>query len=338
MNPSNPAGGCPLAKIDATGKKVISFLKEKVREMYGDERPYRIFHAKTIGLVEAEFIVEDNLSSHLRVGLFASPGRYKAWVRFTNSSATISPDKEKAVRGMAIKIMDVPGTPCPDHTGDPGTQDIVLSNSRSFSPGSGRYALSAVHILLGNLIQKAAGAIRIFSRYFRGSLLFLKYPIVTPNILEEIYYSGTPYSFGEGRRIKWRATPGKTITSVLPEQPNYDFLRKRLAIDLAKNAKDAVEFGLFVQFQQSERTEPIDDSSVVWKTPFHRVATIRIPRQRFTTPERWTLEAGMCFNPGNALVEHAPLGTINRIRVEAYREMAKDRLSHPAKIGRYPYL
>ncbi len=295
--------------------------------MYGDKTPLRIFHAKTIGLVEAKIVVETNLPESLRAGLFRYPGTYNAWIRFTNSSTIPSPDKSKAVRGMAIKVLDVHGTQYLDNTKHSGVQDIILSNSRTFAPGSGSYALSAVKLLLGTLPEKIVNGIRIGARYLKGALLFLKYPIVTPNILEEMYYSGTPYAFGKDRSIKWHARPLKTITSVIPEHPKDDFLRNRLISDLAEEANDPVAFGLFVQFQENNRTEPIDDSTVVWKTPFHLVATIILPKQHLDTAARRKLDKEMSFCPGNAIVEHAPLGSINKIRVEVYGEMAKHRLA-----------
>jgi hypothetical protein len=241
-----------MAQINTASEKVISFLKKKVREMYGDNRPLRIFHAKTIGLVAAELIVENNLCEDLRVGLFGSPGTYKAWVRFTNSSSVRSPDKSKAVRGMAIKILDVQGAQYLDNTERSGTQDIILSNSRTFAPGFGAFALSAVKLLLGNWCEKLASGLRIMTRYFSGGLAFIKYRIVTPNMLEESYYSGTPYSFGEHRIIKWHARPFKTITSLMSVHPKDNFLRDRLIRDLAEDAKDPVAFGLFVQFQEND--------------------------------------------------------------------------------------
>jgi catalase len=148
-------------------------------------------------------------------------------------------------------------------------------------------------------------------------------------MLEESYYSGTPYSFGEHRIIKWHARPFKTITSLMPEHPKDNFLRDRLIRDLSEDAKDPVAFGLFVQFQENDQAEPIDDSTVDWKTPFCRVATIILPRQHVNTPARGRLDEKMSFSPGNAIVAHAPLGSVNRIRVEVYGEMAKERLNHP---------
>jgi hypothetical protein len=328
MNTTKPASGCPVAHINANSGKVIAFLLAKVRVLYPKGRPLRIFHAKSIGLVEAEFIVGEDLPTHLKVGLFASPGRYKAWIRFTNGDSTPSPDQKKAVRGMAVKVLAVPGISCPGAE-EPNVQDFVLINGQTFSPGSGDYALSAMNVTLGNLLQKIAALVRILSRYFSGSLLFLKYRIVTPNILEERYYSGTPYSFGKERAIKWHARPLKTITSVMPPHPKNNFLRDRLIRDLAETAKDPVAFDLLVQFQENEKTEPIDDCTVVWKTHFHRVATIKVPKQHITGRERLKLEKEMCFSPGNAITDHAPLGSINQVRVDTYRAMAHDRNTHP---------
>lgn len=313
--------------LSADSRKVIAYLMKNIRKIYGDRRPLRIFHAKSIGLVKAKFIVPDNLDPHLRVGFFASPGEYPAYIRFTSSKTRILPDNKPAVRGIAIKVRNVLGTPWED--ADPGVQDFVLSNNRTFSPGSGGYTLSAVTILLGNWLEKAGGILHIFPRYFKGSLLFLKGNIQTPNVLEENYYSGTPYSFGENKAVKYYLRPLKTITSVIPDQPKDDFLRMQLAKDLAEDAKEPVAFDLYVQFQEDQHTEPIEDTTIIWKTPFQKVATINVPKQHIYGSEHLKLEKEMTFSPGNAIMEHAPLGSINRVRVDSYKAMASDRNAHP---------
>ena len=85
---------------------------------------------------------------------------------------------------------------------------------------------------------------------------------------------------------------------------------------------------MFVQFHESEETEPIDDSGIEWKTPFHRVATITIPKQNIDTPERHKKDLDLTYSPGHSMIEHAPLGGVNMIRKKVYKQLAKERLAH----------
>lgn len=69
----------------------------------------RAQHAKMHGLVKAEFVVEENLSPDLRVGIFKEPRVFPAWIRFSNSLIRLQTDTKGDVRGMAIKLWGVPG-------------------------------------------------------------------------------------------------------------------------------------------------------------------------------------------------------------------------------------
>ena len=70
-------------------------------------------HAKMHGVVKAEFIIEPNLPEELQIGLFKEAKTYPAWIRFSNQSGSLSPDIERDIRGMAIKLMGVAGRKTP---------------------------------------------------------------------------------------------------------------------------------------------------------------------------------------------------------------------------------
>lgn len=322
--------GCPMSKIDTYSNKILTYIRKKLIKKYGDKKPLRTFHAKTIGLVEGQLKPEKNLPDYLREGLFKQVEPYKVWIRFTNGSADITPDKKKAARGMAIKVLDVKSSQHLDEDSEGDTQDIILFTSRMFAPGVGKFQLAGVKLVLGNIPEFISGVVTILINSFKGSLPFLRSArIQIPNVLEEMYYSGTPYSFGANNVIKWHARPLKTITSLMPENPGDNFLRERLIRDLSENAPEEVSFALFVQFHENEHTEPIDDSRIIWKTPFHRVATIMLPKQDLDTPERKQEDINMSFSPGHAIHEHAPLGSVNMVRRKVYKELAEERLRHP---------
>jgi len=56
-----------------------------------------------------------------------------------------------------------------------------------------------------------------------------------------------------------------------------------------------------------------------------KVATLRIPSQTFRTLERQELAEDLSFSPAHSLVDHQPIGGINRARVEIYRHLSEFR-------------
>lgn len=328
MNPEKMQGVCPMAITDSYSNKILAYTRKKLVQKYPDGKLKRAFHAKTIGVVKAKFIIKDNLPDFLKVGLFTEPKTYDAWIRFTNGNATVNDDIKKQARGMAIKVINLEGFQHLDKDKQ-GIQDIILFTSRTFVPGTSHLQFQGVKTAITTGIEQKIHALPIVLSSIRASLTFLKSLVVTPNILEEMYYSGSPYSFGENRAIKWHARPLKTITSVLPKDPADDFLRERLIKDLSEEAKVKISFALYVQFHENEKTEPIDDSGVEWKTPFHRVATITIPKQNIDTAEMKQKDLDLGFSPGFSITEHAPLGSVNALRKIAYKQLAMERIAHP---------
>ena len=72
----------------------------------------RAQHAKPTGCVRAVFTIRDDVPNDLRHGVFQQAGKtFQAIVRFSNALETIDADGKGTARGMAIKLLDVDGTP-----------------------------------------------------------------------------------------------------------------------------------------------------------------------------------------------------------------------------------
>jgi hypothetical protein len=317
MIPEEMTSGSPMANLNDVSQKVIDYIRGALKRKYGKHSINKAFHTKTTGLVKATVTVNSNLRPELRVGLFKEERTYNAWIRFSNATPGITKDKKRCVRGMAIKILEA------NDKGQP--QDIILSTSPVAGTATGAQQLNAVKLVLGNRFEKLVSGCILFFTGLAGAIRFLRTFIKTPNVLEEIYYSGTPYLFGDKKAIKWHVRPLKTITSSMPRNPDDDFLRQRLIQDL-RQPKEEISFALFVQFQTNNEKEPIDNATVAWKTPFYKVATITLPKQDIDTGQRNEEDKRISFSPGNAIPEHAPLGSINMVRKKVYEQLAKDRL------------
>src|SRR5262249_33415236 len=105
---------------------LIDTLRAKMQADYADTKTLRDAHPKMHGLVRAKFTVEPGIQAALRIGLFAKPGTYHAFVRFSNASGEVAPDNKPDIRGIGIKLLGVPGTKLIDGEEDCMTHDLLL--------------------------------------------------------------------------------------------------------------------------------------------------------------------------------------------------------------------
>ncbi len=297
----------------------ITFLEAASRRRHPSGPIRRFNQGRAAGCVDAEFIVAADLPPALRVGLFAAPGTYRAFIRFANASSAT--DREKDVRGMSISIADVPGE---NLTPGSTSQDFVLnSHPVMVAPDTKEF--------MAFLQANEAGGLRRI-------LYFARHPALArigvaargrPSCHLDIpYWSTTPYLFGAGRAVKYVARPASQRTSPMPSSlsDNYlgDALRKHL------DTSDA-RFEFLVQFQTDPVRMPIEDATVEWKeadSPPVSVASIRIPRQQVGAPATGRCE-DVAFNPWHSLVEHRPLGSLNRARRAIYPALSEFRRRRP---------
>jgi hypothetical protein len=302
----------------------VAFLKEVSAKRHPTGVVRRFNQARHAGCVEAEFTVLNNLPAEHRVGLFAQPRTYPAWIRF--ASAASDTDRDKDIRGMSIKVRQAGGQ---NLTPGETTQDFVLnSHPVMMVPGPKDF----LELLRAN---EAGGLARIF--YFvrnphaaRVALAARQNPI---SHLDIPYWSTTPYLFGPGRAVKYIVRPRSPRADGPPDPLTDNYLSEALASRLA--ASDA-SFDFLIQFQTDRESTPIEDASVEWKeqdSPYRAVARIDIPKQRVDSAERAQACEQVAFNPWNCLVDHRPLGGYNRTRREIYRAMAAfrgERVAGPA--------
>ena len=307
----------------AVTAEFIAFLKAVSEKRYPAGVVRRFNQARAAGCVDAELTVLDALPGAHRVGLFAQPRTYRAWIRFANASSAT--DREKDVRGMSIKVMGVEGQ---NLTAGATTHDFVMnSHPVMMVPGTREF----LELLQAN---EAGGFKRIlyFLSHPRAAAVAIASRQNPSSHLDIPYWSTTPYLFGAGRAVKYIARPVAPPPSRAPFPLSDTYLRDALTTRLAQ--PDA-SFDFLIQFQTDSRTMPIEDASVEWKeheSPYHAVARIRIPKQRIDTPDREDACEQTAFNPWNALLDHRPLGNFNRARRDIYRAMAAFRDARDAKV------
>lgn len=280
----------------------------------------RDVHMKMHGLLRAEFTVPADLPAELRVGLFARPGTYRAWVRLSNSASFQYPDRKGDIRGLAIKVMGVPGRKVLAAEAEAGTHDFLVVTAPNFPAGNAAQTQALVEAVLGNLFVKLRWALT----HPWGAWIVATTMVRHANLLQETYHSVVPYRFGD-QAVKYMALPQQPLTDGLPARPTPRFLRERLVADLARG--DA-GFDFCVQFQRDADCMPIEDPRPRWSerlSPPRRVATLRLLQQDFDTDERRSCGENLAFTPWHCLPAHEPLGILNRARRAVYETLSTYR-------------
>ena len=256
--------------------------------------------------------------------MFTTPRRYPAWIRFGGPGPLSPPDvADNGILSIGIKLMDVPGAKLMDD--EQWTQDFSGISAPTFTTPN----------VVENLkLQKRIGAgtpvfyfINPFDSHLLDAMMQGLYSRMNTSPLEVQYWSCVPYLLGEGQAMKYAVRPRSAETTTVPWNPPDNWLRQSMRQTLEQRE---VVLDFLVQRQTDVRRMPIEDASIEWPerlSPFVPVATIRIPAQRFDSPEQLAFARKLSFNPWHAIADHRPLGNQNRARLVIYRELSRARQS-----------
>jgi hypothetical protein len=301
------------AKITAD---FIAFIKQTSLKRQPTGPVRRFNQGRAAGCVRAEFTVLDNLPADLRVGLFATPQTYDAYIRFANASS--QSDREKDVRGMAIRLSGVTGE---NLTPGETRQDFVLNSHAVMVSPDAKEFLELMKAMEAGGLQEAA----YFLAHPKSALIGLQSRENPTSHLDIPYWSATPYLFGPGRAVKYIVRPCEPPKTTKAQHPTDSYLTDALRTHLQQ--REAC-FDFMVQLQTDPHSMPIEDATVEWKehdSPYRAVARIRIPQQEIGDAETTSACEDSAFSPWHSLVAHRPLGSMNRARREIYRVMAQFR-------------
>ncbi len=275
---------------------------------------FRDAHRKAHGCVQARFTVLNQLPATAAQGLFATPKAYDAVIRFSNGSGASADDHQADGRGMAIKVLGVPGTKLLDDEANASTQDFVMINHPVFFV---RNAADYVGF------QKSLGGGGLPAVGWLAAHLFHEVPIIFAtankkllNPLNSRYWSMVPYKLGTAQ-MKYSAQPCAGGTFI-ETSDTADRLRDNLVAQLAAGSAC---FDFKVQ-PRTKTTQPIEDPTIEWKesaAPFITVARIEVPKQ---TPESAEACEVRSFTPWHSIEAHRPLGGISRVRKAVYQKIS----------------
>jgi len=268
----------------------------------------------------------------LRAGVFAEARAWPVLVRYSSGSPGHQGDGAPDIRGIAIKLVGVPGKKLIPGLEDAATQDFLFIQS----PASGisnphdfmhlvRNGRKGKALLLPRLIR-ALG----FKRALRLVRGFLAMPKVR-SLATATFYSAVPLRLGE-RAVKlalFATTPDDGVT-----HKGRDALRAELVQRLQQGP---VSYRLCAQEFVDEQHTPIEDAAVEWKSPWTDLGVLTIPRQDVTSPRGEAVASqieALSFDPWHALPEHRPLGAMMRARGPAYREsvIARGASAEPTSV------
>lgn len=311
---------------NALAGQMADAIEKSIRTLYQAGHARRDAHPKAHAVLRAEFRVNASIASNLAKGIFIPGKTYEAWIRFSN--ALQDDDNKQDARGMAIKVMGVPGEKLLESDRDATTQDFVMINHPVFFLNDPQRYLSFIkesgsHSLLSKLtIPVTLG--------LEGTLIAKELGKGRPSNPTQIrYWSTVPYQLGMGserQAIKFSVKPSSTTIDPIPDNPGPNYLREALRATLRKTD---VTMKFLVQPRTSDSLS-VEDAMTEWKeeqAPFYEVATVYIPRQDFDTPEQNAFAENISFNPWHSLPEHRPLGIINRLRKVVYDHTSRVRHS-----------
>jgi hypothetical protein len=316
MSHSNLSAAAQEAATDAILDIDLNVQAQKGPDLRKD-------HPKSHGLVWGEFKVEDDIPESLKVGIFSQPKTYPIWMRFSNASEAekrgkLKSDLEPDIRALAIKLLNVEGKKVLDDEQE--TQDFLLLNHPIFMV---RDAQGFANLMKASVGQADPEELRSLEPTFEVLKAITSKQVTNPLLIQ--YWSTTPYQLGS-HSIKYSVKPHSSDTlGSISDSENY--LSEAIVKYLTEDSKDAT-FDFLVQIYVNDEKTPIENPMQEWQeadSPFIKLATIRLPAQKFDFEERQRLNEGLSFTPWHTLPEHAPLGGVNLARKKVYQEMAKAR-------------
>jgi hypothetical protein len=298
-------------------------------------------HPAPHGCVKAYFRVDDALPANLRHGVLARPGHsFPAWIRFSNG--VFADDNALDARGMAIKLMEVPGEKLLPGQQHEQTQDFVMINNPTFP-------VANVQEYLSFFAKQVAGDSFGYFVGFNPFAWHLREMRVGMGMLERpasplsaAYFSMLPFKLGPTHNIKFSVSPCDPEVRErcepwhlpVPSERNSHYLRDALVEALTLRADQpnsqapAARFAFRVQRQLPDMNMPIEDASIEWSqafSPYQQVAEISIPAQRFSSQEQNEFCENLSFMPWHALPAHRPIGGLNRARRRMYEVVSAAR-------------
>ncbi|GGJ70979.1 catalase family protein [Streptomyces brasiliensis] len=330
--------------FDANVQTVIARMERYITDSVtaeGTGQAVRDAHAKGYGLVRGEVEILDGVPEEYAQGIYATPGRHDALVRFSNGSPHAGADARLGrATGLALKMFDVDGPKLLEDETDSRTFDYNTINAPVFFCNTVQHYLFIQELFLEAAAYFAEGQ-RGRHRFFRDYLTgkgtlepedwaweeFLTFLIVSQrplvNVLLSTYTTMGAVRHG-GYIAKVRIAPDPACAATVVERQMdvtsaAEVFRPALVTELCERP---YAFDIQVQLCADLERMPVEDLTVEWPeqlTPYVTVAKLRFPQQDISGEENLRRMDALSFTPWRVTAAHRPLGSIMRARKEVYR-------------------
>lgn len=309
------------AEFEALAERLRALQRRRAQKApLGRALHYRS-HGDPIGTLR----ILPELPAWAAVGPFSAPGELAAICRFSNGNGRDEPDNRPDARGLAVKLLGVPGPKILPGLEHALTWDLVCILNRTMPMRTAADFVDLVEAssspplrAIGKFVETVGWKqlIPTVQRLQAG----LGRPV--PSLCAVEWHTSVPIRWGQ-TAVKYGFFP---VSSSAPSPAISDKAPDRLAQDLrARLSAGPVVFELRIQGFVDEQRTPIEDPTVLWEdavSPWLPVARLELPAQDLDSPEglrRFEAIEKMSFDPWHAPAEFRPLGAIMRARAAAYR-------------------
>jgi len=307
----------------------------------GTGRAVRDAHAKGYGLVRGEVEILDQIPAEYAQGIYATPGKHDALIRFSNGSPHAGADARLGgATGLALKIFGIDGPTLVEDEPDTGTFDYANINAPVFFCNTVEHYLFIQDLFIGApgyFARGAAGRHDFYKDFVTGKgtldqdhwawdelLAFLRVLQSPPvNLLLSTYWTMGAVRHGDYiAKVRFVPSPvfaDKVVERALDLASAAEVYRPALVAELRERP---YEFDIQIQLCADLAQMPVEDVTVEWPehlSPFVTVAKLRFPQQDISDDANLDKMDALSFTPWRVTAAHAPLGNIMRVRKEVYR-------------------
>lgn len=316
---------------------------ERMRRKVFDKHRHamRGAHAKSHGTLKGELTIYNNLPVPLAQGLFREPQTYPVIIRFSTAPGDIMPDGVSSFRGMAIKVIGVEGRKVLEQEADALTQDFLMINHPVFPSGDVAGYLREQLLQEKVVVSAPEEAQQLLTTVLRTVNSVTEkvglelYPTVLgvtqpkTHILGETYYSTAALRYGD-YVAKINAVPvSPSLQPLIGKQIKMDDPSTLRDLVVSFFHEHAAEYELRAQLCTNLERMPVEDASSRWsedESQYQPIAKVTIPAQSAFSPARRVyVDEVLSFNAWHCLIEHRPLGSIQRVRMKAYELSSRYR-------------
>jgi len=337
--------------FEQTLRQVLDDMKQHMRgslKTEGIGLVVRNAHAKGYGLARGEVEILSGVPSDYAQGIYATPGRHEAMVRFSNGTNHVGGDRFLGpITGIGLKIFGIEGKTLLEDEPNSHTFDYALINHPVFFVNTlAHYVFiqslfadlglpppanltpekmqAALHRVLYNFVT-GKGTLPPEQWAWEELGAFLQLAQTKPvNLLLSTYWTMGAVRHGD-YVAKVRVAPVQAFADRV-EQRALDLtsaeqvFRPALVAELRKRP---YEFDIQVQLCTDLTQMPVEKTTVRWPeslSPFVTVAKLRLPQQDIGGDDNFERMDKTSMTAWRVTEPHRPLGNIMRARKEVYRQ------------------